>query len=333
MEQTSRDNNVLKLTIAYMFLSAFFVLAAGWLPFIGGLALFVWALPVIVATVRCGVVSGIFSALTALVAAYFCLDTVTALICCGSMCILGLLYGICFKKKVPAGKILWAGILTGVALPCIYFVAAHFSGFPGYTEVTEVFRESLDATLSAYSKAGLFDAVSGMSSAAYAGELTKTMLSALPSVLGITAILISALNFIVPQALMKRFNLGVSIEGLPSFSQWHLPWGVLWIIALALIFFVGGNFFDQELYVIAAKNIMICIAPVLAVGGISMLRWLFIETKVSRGMQVFFWITVVLFSTISMVLLPVIGGADALSDYREKIRKKREEKKNGGHKI
>ena len=328
MEQTYSQGKTGKEFILLLLVSVLFLLCGCYVPVAGTVVTFVWAVPVCCAVLRCGI------ALSSLMAAFLAglsfilLGPYDGLVTAGTMALLGLFYGVRIKEKASPGMTLFWGILIAAAVEVLYLFAIWKFGGVSFEDFRLSFEEYMTEIYSDPSVAELAVA-EGMSVTAYIRELTTMMSQILPSFYFISVMIAAAVNYLAAQAYLKKRTREIRL--LPPFSEWHLPWWLLWGVVLALILLVAGNGLHAEGLVIAAKNVFICFAPAFLIAGISLLRYYFAKWRLSGGVQVLLWIVLLFFISFGAVFLILLGLADTVLDYR--AASERNKKNNGGHEI
>lgn len=330
MEQNQSFGKKLADAFALLLFGVVLLFGGMYIPLIGIFAVFLLVMPVAYAVYRDGLGFGIALSVIFGVLGFAFSGFPDGLVIIGAMTVLALFYGISFRKKISVGKTLLGGIFIGILLAAAYFAYAYLISGITLAELRSTFETELAAMYNVYVESGLLDAAltEGLSVDAYINELVAEMVQILPSFLVIVVMAIAVVNYIVAQyVLKKRF---ADIPALPIFSQWHLPWWVLWGVVAALACFVGGNFLDLEILLIIAKNILICYVPILLIAGISLVRYFLVEWNVSNGFQILLWIVALLFMSVSAMFFVLIGAGDAAIDYRSNLMKKKNNDV-GGH--
>ena len=317
--------------LAMLLLGAVLLFGGMYIPLLGTVAVFLWCLPVILGVCRHGIGFGAVLALLFALLGFGTLGVSAAFLTVGCMSVLGLFYGISFRKKQAPGKTLFFGIALGVALGVSYFFLSYIMDGISFGDIRHAFEEELAAVYNVYVESGLLDAdlTEGMSVEAYLNTLVDEMVQILPSFFFLAAFIIASANYVVAQFVLKK--QGSDIRPLPPFIHWHLPWWILWGVVAALACYVGGNHFDLEILLTIAKNILICSVPIFLVAGISLVRYFFVKWNVSTGLQIGMLIFAVLFFSIAMMFFVLMGAGDAAIDYRANLMKKKNNDV-GGHK-
>ena len=333
MNETRSVGRVLKDMAGLFLLSVALIFAGMYVPLLGTFAMLLWAFPVTLAVYRDGTVSALILSLFLAVLLFLYFGIIDAVMTVGVCCVLGFFFGVRLKKKASPINTLFMGIGFSVLLGLGYLALIMTVGGMTLSGLKASFEQELITVYSAYVDAGALDPalLGGVSMEAFVDDLVARMLRILPSFFFIIVILLGALNYILPQWILKKRS--ADIRPLPIFRQWHLPWWVLWGVVLALTLFVCGNFFDLEILRVIAENIMICYAPILLIAGISLVRYFCVEWHLGDGMQALIWICAALFLSVSSIFLVLIGAADAAMDYRAAMEKKKKNHNDGGHKI
>lgn len=316
--------------LIWLLFGAVLLFGGMYVPLLGVIAVFLWVLPVVLAVYRNGIGVGVLLSLALGILAFWGTGLPGGIIVIGSMTVLALFYGISLRKKTAPGKTLCIGIFIGIALGLLYIAWSYFEGGMTLGELRTLLETELEKVYRVYVESGMLDAAltEGLSVEAYVTELVEQMVQVLPSFLFISVIMIAAVNYIIAQYVLKRCS--ADIRPLPGFRDWHLPWWSLWGVVVALMFYVGGNFFDSELFLAIAKNILLCYMPILVVAGISLVRYFFVVLHAPRGVQAVVWIIAMLFMSVSLMFFVLMGAADAAVNYRAGFMKKKNNN-IGGH--
>lgn len=331
MEQNQSFGKKLADFFALLLLGLVLLIGGMYIPFIGTFAVFLLVLPVVLAVYRNGIGFGIVLSFIFAVLGFFVAGLPNGILHVGAMTVLALFYGISFRRKAAPGKTLCIGILIGIILAMAYWGIASVLGGITVADLRTAFENELTSVYNVYVESGILDAAltEGLSVEAYINSLVDEMVQILPSFLFIAMILIVAVNYLIAQFVLKMRS--TEISSLPSFQNWHLPWWVLWGVVVALACYVGGNFFDSEILLATAKNILICYVPILLVAGISLSRYFLVSWNVSNGFQMLLWVIALLFMSVSLMFFVLIGAGDAAIDYRSNLKKKKNNDV-GGHK-
>ncbi|MGM9567905.1 MAG: DUF2232 domain-containing protein, partial [Clostridia bacterium] len=283
MEQTYSHGKTGKEFVLLLLVSVLLLLCGCYVPVLGTLVTFVWAVPVCLAVFRCGIAAS--SLLAAFLAglSFILMGPYDGIVTAGTMAFLGLFYGIRLKEKASPGMTLFWGILIAALIEGLYLWAVWKFGGVSFADFQSSFEAYMTEIYSDASVAELAVA-EGMSAAAYARELSMMMAQILPSFYFISVMIVAVVNYLAAQAYLKK--KAVDAVFLPVFAKWHLPWWILWGIVLALILLVAGNGLHLEFLTIAAKNIFVCFAPFFLIAGISLLRYYFVKWRLSGGIQI-----------------------------------------------
>lgn len=329
MEQTQPVSKILMDVALFGALAVICLLIYAYLPVLGSLVVFVWSLPIIIVILRDGVFAG---------AAAGALTAVIAVILFGvqaggfyalSLVVFGLVYGICFAKKVSPGKSLLLGIVASVLITAMSLFFAG-SGVMNYSDLVHSLETYLRQVYAEYEKAGLFNAIvpEGMTVKSYQDQLIAVMKGLLPSFFLMAAMAQAALNYLCAALILRLLKF--PIRPLPKFRDWHFPWWTMWGIVIALIALVLGNLSDMTVLTTLAKNIFLCYVPLMFIAGVSFIRYLMVAGRLSIVFQALIWMAAAMFLSVSFLFFIMIGAVDTVFDYRSTIEK-RKIKKDGGN--
>lgn len=301
-----------------------------YLMILGIIAVCVWTLPVIIAVQKNGIAAGIGVGLAATVLTALFIDTGTAVFVLGLMGVLGVFYGIRIKRKDsnPLHSML-IGITIVVALALAIFGILVAAGILDLSAAKASIEDSMHKAFDVYNQSLKSSDLAGQGASLkkVENEAITLTLQIIPGVLLSLIITVAGLNYIIADRFLKKRNF--EFQSLPLFREWHFPWWILWGLLIALGLLVFGNGTDNNFYVVIAKNIFFCYAPLMILSGISFTRWIMVRWRLSSGFCALIWVAAVLFLSVSLVFFMITGVADTMFDYRNSFNKsiRKEERK------
>jgi uncharacterized protein YybS (DUF2232 family) len=159
----------------------------------------------------------------------------------------------------------------------------------------------------------------GLGSTALGGmsmeEFVKYILSLLPSVMFLTAMVLTFVSYSLMGRLLRR--LGNDIPKLPPFREWRLDWRLLWPLIIALFTSSLGERLHHELLAQIANNLLSAMLIIFLVSGLAVLIWVLWRFKAAgfiKALAVLFAIQ--LFSGAVLILA---GVFDPLFDIRGRL--------------
>ncbi|MHB1420376.1 MAG: DUF2232 domain-containing protein [Bacillota bacterium] len=308
--------------ILWALAAAAITLSAAYLPLLASL---IWAIPVVVVVVRHNILTGLWTMLVAwLLLMVFTGPLVAAVLVFQFGC-LGLVYGYFFKRGASAGRTLHAGLLVAVVFAALVlllpdsFLGVNFSGLSHQFD--------LEPTIQFYRQVGLIGTNTGMTE-----EVARQMLLnmnhwlqiLLPGSQIVGNMLMAVLNFIAARWLLRK--VGLTVEPLPSFRKWQLPWYYVWGFILGLGLTLLGDYLKWGTGKNTGLNIIYIYLPVLIVDGMAVAAFYWKKLPGLLMLRIVIILTSFFYFPFLVIGLLLLGLFDPLFDYR-KIRGKGVEEK------
>ncbi|ADG83804.1 YybS family protein [Thermincola potens] len=280
---------------------------------------FLWGIPIIVIITKRDLRSGFMVLAVSLILLLFMFDPLTVFLFAIELSPMALCYGWLIKKKYAAGKSLIVGTVVAVAaeivtiLGFLYLAKIHI--IPAKNELIR----QVDEALALYKQFGLLDiyAKKGISEsmlkdALYQSVELITLL--IPAALILSAVMRAFLTWVVSQRVMRR--LGFEVNGLPRFTEWQLPWYVIWFLIIGLVLTLTGDHFHIEKLAIMGKNTVFVISFVYTVIGLAITIHLMKNWKLPAWFKVFMVIIAILNLSGTLVLFALLGVFDSFVNFR-----------------
>ena len=298
-------------------LSVVLVLISFYIPVLGTLATMIWAVPVMALVLRRGIFPAILSVLVSAVVSILFAGVVGGILSAAWIGFFGLIYGVCFRKKISPLSTLAAGTIAAGIIMVITLAIGAILGVFSFDGLTATLRESVQQTLSMYESAGILDQLlpQGMTAAEYGDKILSIMMTLLPAVFILYGMASAALNYLFAALILKRLNF--DITPLPPFREWHFPWWIMWAVVVALVAYLMGTQWDGGYYHQIALNIIYLYLPIFLVSGVSMVAWTLYTCRAKTATKVMVWLAVILLMRFSLPLLLILGALDPLLDYRK----------------
>lgn len=206
MEQTPSIGKVAVDTALLFFFAVVLLLVGSYVPLLGTFAMFLWSLPVILAIFRDGMIPGVMLSLILAVLLFLIFGVIDGVMTVGLCCVLALFYGIRMKKKVSAENTLFMGIGIGIVLGGAYIALAVFAGGLSLENIRLSFEQEMFAVYSAYAESGILDEalLEGFSIETYISDMVGQMIEVLPAFFFMIVIIVSAMNYVVAQVILKK---------------------------------------------------------------------------------------------------------------------------------
>jgi len=188
----------------------------------------------------------------------------------------GILYlGLKEKGLGTAQCMFWALMLAALvsALPVI----------PGVKTALqpENLQEKMNSALAFYEQQGTLAALEkqGMTSAEFEGYLKKALpvyYMLMPAMAGIIGMLELGLAFLAYRFAIRK------IQKTTPFLFWRLPWYAVWVAIIGLAAYLGGDFIQNKSMEIIGLNLMVLMAAISLIMGLSCLSYLFKHPKIPK---------------------------------------------------
>lgn len=327
MQEKNSPSRVIADCGVFSALSIVLLLTAVFVPILGTVALFVAAVPTMVLVMRQSFAAGILSVVVVTVVAVLLLGPISGIGSGIAIAGFGLVFGVCFKKKVSPLRTLFFGALAAGLVVCFSVVFFSYIGGISGISFMENLVDSVHQVFATYEQAGLLQNLipEGMTAAEYEESVIAMIRRAFPAMLIATAMLVTAVNYIVASLIMRR--LRYDIPALPPFREWHFPWWSLWGIIIALIAYLMGSYFQNDNYLLIAENILYVYVPICLISGIALATFFMHRFKTPTGLRVLLWVVCVFFFSFAGPLILVFGVFDIVVDYRKMMRRRDEYKK------
>lgn len=281
---------------------------------------FLWGIPIIVVFIRHDWRIGLMALTVAGVLTLMLTEPVMAGLIFLQLAPVAVAFGLMFKKKLPAGRILLTGtvitVLSEVFVLGLFLYSQrnlyHFSD-----EITRQAREAVEF----YKKTGLLElyAKQGLDETAIRQlvestvRLTKLLL---PGTFIIAAAVKAALTYLISARVLER--LGFGNFRLPAFSEWSLPWYASWVIMSGLLLTLGGDYFAVPVLAAIGKNIVFICFPIFFIIGLAVSVHFFRRWGPPGWVKILFVVIALINLTGTILLVTGIGIFDPLVSFRSK---------------
>ncbi|MBQ9479452.1 MAG: YybS family protein [Selenomonadaceae bacterium] len=296
-------------------------LASVYLPILGTIIEFFWAVPFTVLAVR----QGLNKAITGLVAA-----TVLLMLFVGPLLALrlslsfgpvGLAIGWCIRQKHDAVRIFittlgaaFAGQILSIAI--IFFVM----DIDFMQTQTDLLQEMFDETLKVYEEMGMDEAT--LTEARETVEPTITLaLLLMPTVIVLMALINAAASFWASKAILKK--LDIDLPEFPRFAEWRFPIGFLYMLGFALIGMYWGVTRNIEWLHTMSINANVLAMLAGFVQGLSLMSFAADHFKLSKIIRRLLFL-VVLLNGMLLQAVAFTGLFDMYFDYRKRLTRKKD---------
>ncbi|NLP44754.1 MAG: DUF2232 domain-containing protein [Peptococcaceae bacterium] len=224
----------------------------------------------------------------------------------------------------------WAGILlvalkdrgldTAASVFWSLMLAAALNALPllpnlGQALTPENLNETVNSALEFYRQQGSLSVLEeqGISSQEierYFRLALPVYFKLLPGASGVMAMLSLGLSYLIFRLSLRK------VYGLKAFSHWRFPWYTIWVAIAGIGAYLGGDYLKNEMLTIFGMNLMLVIAVVCLLIGISCLVYWVKHPKTPRFLVVALVIAALLFSHFLLASLIFVGLFDLVLNFR-----------------
>lgn len=304
-------------------LAAILGIASLYLPIGGILLMLIWPLPLALVVLRHGLPTGFLSTVVTGVLLSLFMGPAQGLLMLVNMAGVGLCFGYCFRKQIPAAKTLFIGtLIAAVSVALAIFLSTWVSGISWGDFMTQS-TAMLDDMLNTYQKMGVLEGLTGpnVTLEQFRTQIITMMQVLLPAAFVVISMLTAAANYFISKAILRR--LGYPTGHLRPFQEWQMPWQMLWGVIAGLGLLILGSYTDQKMVSKIGANILYVVVPILMVFGISFFVWSWKHMK-SAGIRMALLLFVFFTLQYCFVIFPLIGLTDSIVDLRALFLKRRE---------
>jgi MFS family permease len=217
------------------------------------------------------------------------------------------------------------GIIIGL-LSVSFFLISLYTSPEGLSTVQTQLEGYLNNTIKTYDDSGLleFYANQGISRAEIERSLSQVMeqiIRYLPAFYYLQAIMAVFFTSIVAAYIGRKYGIDRLIK--KPFSEEIMPWQLVWVAILGLVFWIGDKNNMSTLYSIGS-NLLVVLVPIAMYYGLSVVVYS-IKRSSFKTWLIIAMVILTLISPISVVIfLSLAGLFDSLIDYR-KVRTVKED--------
>lgn len=301
-------------------LTVVLAMVAIYLPVVGTIALFIWALPLIVLVVRQGVRWGIMSIIIAGIIMALLIEPLTALQLTLSMAPMGLVLGLGFRKHWSGTKTFGFALLTSLISKLILLGALFLlTATNPLTAQLDLFQESVDTSLAMYQSMGM-DQGQLEETRSQLEHVTKMMATLLPLIIAGMGLVDTLVGYLVGSRVLKR--LGYIVPQFPPFHEWHLPRVFLYICGFSLIGLYWGTTHDLSLLYQVSMNFLMLSFFAGLVQGFAIAQYVMIYYHLSKPIRFFVYLLAILSGIIGQSFA-IIGLLDMVFDFRRRAESRK----------
>ena len=296
-------------------------LASVYLPLLGTVIEFFWAVPFTVLTVRQGLNKAITGLIAATVLLMLFVGPLLALRLSLSFGPVGLAIGYCIRQKHDAVRIFVTTLGAAFAGQILSLAIILFVMDIDFMETqTNLLQEMFDETIKVYEEIGVDEET--LTQARESVEPTMTLaILLMPTVIVLLAVINTAASFWASKAILKK--LDINLPEFPRFAEWRFPIVFLYMMGFALIGMYWGVTRELDTLYNIAINANVLSMLVGFVQGLSLMSFAADHFKLSTLMRRLIFLFM-LFNGLLLQAVAFTGLFDMYFDYRKRLTQKKE---------
>lgn len=295
-------------------------LASIYLPVLGAVVEFFWAVPFTVLVIR----HGLSRAITALVAStllmFLFVGPVLALRLSIAFGPIGLAIGYCLQRKFNAVQIFIVTLGAAFAAQVLSMAFLFFVMDIDFvdTQVT-MMREAFKDSFVLYSEMGVDQATIEQARASVEPTLS-TMIMLMPTIVVLLALVNALVSYWASKKILRK--LDVSMPEFPPFAEWRFPIGFLYLMGFALVGMYWGSTRDIELLSSMSINANVLAMLVGLIQGLSLISFAADRYHLSKLVRRMIYVVVFL-NGLLLQAVAFTGLFDMYFDYRRRLTQKK----------
>lgn len=292
-----------------------------YVPILGAVVTFIWPLPIIILVVRHGIRWGVMASVVSGILIAILTHPLQALSMVIAFGMVGLVLGFSYRKGYSALKSLALGMTASVVSKiAVLALAMAVLNINPITMQFDMMREALAGSLEFYRSAGIDEQrVAAIGQDFERGMETVKLV--IPILIAFAGMLDAYINFVVAGKVLRRLG-STSVPVLLPFSQWRLPWGIVYLYAFSWIGIYWGSSREIPLLLQVSLNANMFSSVLGFVQGLSVLSAMagrYNLSKWIRGIILFFILTNGFF----LQTIGLVGLFDIVVDYRRRLARRK----------
>lgn len=300
-------------------ITAIIALVGTFLPFINIFSFLIIAVPIIIVIIRNNLTTGVISSIVATLLVAVLAGPLIAFFFYLQFMPLAITYGYLLKNKYSAGKILAIGTFVAVISSILIMLFSMAISQMDLEQQKQALFETVDRTIGIYEDHGVLEqfeqqGVNKEELRTMLTDMVSFFIKVFPAIFIIGSVFTAGTHFIMARIILRRF--GHEVPHIPPFSQWHLPWYVVWGLIAGWAGFLVGDIYGQEVLRVLGQNILITYGVILFILGLSVVAFYFKKLKLSGLTRMLIILTFLLFLNGFIFVTIFIGMFDLVLDHR-----------------
>ena len=300
-------------------LSVVLGLMAVYLPVIGVVAVMVWALPLLILTVRHGLKYGLAAAVAAMAVLSLFAGPPLAFRLFLAFAPTGVVLGQAIRKEYSGTRTFFSGLAASIGGKLLGFALIFFlMGIDPWQAQLDGMKEAFDATNEMYTAMGVDAQDLAQSQQQIDGAIAMVAQLA-PLIVLIMGLFDTFVLYFLGARILKRLGHAMP-QALPPFAEWRMPRAFLYLFAFSLIAMYWGASHEIPILRQAGLNANMIAMMAGLVQGLALLHVLLKSYNVRTFLRTFIYI----FVCLNGLLLQVVafaGLVDIYVDYRRRFAK------------
>ena len=292
-------------------------LVSTYIPVIGMLVDFFWALPFAVLSVRLGIQKAAYALMATILLLSLFIGPVLTIRLALSFGFAGLALGFAIQKNFSAIKIFMITLMVSFAAQITAMMLLLFVMDINFLDTQiDLVRESFEQTFSVYESIGVDKAQ--IDQARSQVEPAISLLSLLmPTLLLFMAIINTVICFYTAKWIFPK--LGLFIPEMPPFAEWRFPPVFLYLMVLALLGLYWGETRNLTLLYTVSVNANILALLVGFIQGMSILSFAADKFQISKLVRRLIFLVIIL-NFMLFQIIAFTGLFDMFFDYRRRFK-------------
>jgi len=300
-------------------LTAVLALIGIYIPFLAVLTSLVFTIPIVIVTIRHGVLTGVLSILTAGLLVFALYEPLRGFLLILQYGVLSVYYGYAFAKNRSSALTLSIGTVIGAASLLLTFYIGYLVTGINDLEMFQQMKEGIGPTIDMLRQLGYFNnpEMSEESLRQYLTTLFDNAMVLIPAVFVLYGMFVAIINYLISQKVLGK--MGIPVPPLPPFTQWRLPWWTVYGFIIGYGLNLGGKLWGNVMLANIGFNIVSVYGIVFMVLGLSLV--LFFQTKYFPGQfyRALVFILLLFFYPLVSWLFMIAGLTDVLFNLRRRV--------------
>ena len=292
-------------------------LVSTYLPVIGAIVDFFWALPFTILTVRLGVKKAAYSLAAAIILLSLFIGPILTVRLALSFGLSGLALGFAVERKFNAVKTFMLTLMVSFAAQIIAVMLLLFVMDINVIDTQiDIVKESFEETFALYETMGM-DQEQIDQAKSQVEPAIKLLGFLMPTLLLLMALINTVACFFTAKWILPK--LGLSIPNFPPFAEWRFPVAFLYLMILALLGLYWGGTRNFTLLYTVSINANILALFVGFIQGLSILSFAADRYNVSKLIRRLVFIILIL-NFMLFQIVAFTGLFDMFFDYRRRFK-------------